>query len=374
MLVKDVPSMGFKAISYKRKASKTIEKAVLVNPMESVFYQLEIDERTGAIKRLFDKEFQREVFSHGQPGNQFKLYEDIPNLWDAWDVDVFYEEVKPTRPEFKGIVSCETGEVYTSMKLLFEDRNCAIEQWIRLYHHSRRIDFETRVDWQEKNKMLRVEFPVNIRSSTASFEIQYGHVFRNTHENTDWDIAQFEVVAHKWADISQPNYGVGIINDCKYGHKIKGNVISLNLLRSPKTPDPDSDMHMHEFRYALYPHAGDMVQSDLIRQAYQFNIPLEWIRVEARNGPGRNHWSFVEVSEENVVVEVIKKAEKHEGVLIRAYEAKGCDAKVDFKFGRPVKQAKLVNLMERELGELKVTNDVVSLEFNPFEIHSFVVS
>ena len=100
----------------------------------------------------------------------------------------------------------------------------------------------------------------------ASFEIQYGHVFRNTHENTDWDLAQFEVVAHKWADISQPNYGVGIINDCKYGHKIKGNVISLNLLRSPKTPDPDSDMHEHRFKYALYPHAGEMVQSNLIRQ------------------------------------------------------------------------------------------------------------
>jgi alpha-mannosidase len=177
--------------------------------------------------------------------------------------------------------------VYSALKLIFEEERYVIEQKIILNKNSRRIDFETTIDWHETNKMLRVEFPVNVRSSQASFEIQYGHVFRNTHENTSWDMAQFEVVAHKWADISQPNYGVGIINDCKYGHKIKGNVISLNLLRSPKTPDPDSDMHEHQFTYALYPHAGTMVQSDLIRQAYQLNIPLEGIKADLRSSASR---------------------------------------------------------------------------------------
>ena len=220
--------------------------------------------------------------------------------------------------------------------------------------------------------MLRVEFPVNVRSSQASFEIQYGHVFRNTHENTSWDMAQFEVVAHKWADISQPNYGVGIINDCKYGHKIKGNVISLNLLRSPKTPDPESDMHVHEFNYALYPHKGDMVQSDLIRQAYQFNIPLEGIEAKG-SASVIGESSFVQNNGKNVIIEVIKKAEKHEGVLIRAYESKGYDGNVDFKFGRSITNATLVNLMERELEVLEVKDNSISLNFKPFEIHTFVV-
>ena len=186
-------------------------------------------------------------------------------------------------------------------------------------------------------------------------------------------MAQFEVVAHKWADISQPNYGVGIINDCKYGHKIKGNVISLNLLRSPKTPDPDSDMHVHEFKYALYPHAGNMVQSDLIQEAYQFNIPAEVIQTNIRNGTIVNDWSFVEVNQKNIIIEIIKKSEKHEGVLIRAYEVKGYDSPVEFKFGRSIKKGKLVNLMERELQELEVINDSISMDFKPFEIHTFVV-
>jgi alpha-mannosidase len=374
----NVPSMGWKAI-------KLIEKPVEVdlvgvsNVMENDYYLLEIDEENGCIRRLYDKEHHREIVAEGQFINHFKLYEDIPNLWDAWDVDVFYEEVQPASPTFKGIASMEHGNVYSALKLIFEEERYVIEQKIILYKNSRRIDFETTIDWHETNKMLRVEFPVNVRSSQASFEIQYGHVFRNTHENTSWDMAQFEVVAHKWADISQPNYGVGIINDCKYGHKIKGNVISLNLLRSPKTPDPDSDMHEHQFTYALYPHAGTMVQSDLIRQAYQLNIPLEGIKADPHDpqpqGSGTiADWSFVQVNTENVVIEVIKKAEKHAGTLIRAYETKGFDVSCQFEFGRKLKSARLVNLVERELQELLIQEgNKLPLDFKPFEIHTFVV-
>jgi len=373
LLLNNIPSMGYKAISFFENPINTESTEPISYSLENDYYLIEIDTDYGTIKRIYDKENNREVIANGQSGNQFKLYEDIPNLWDAWDIDAFYDEVEPTSPKFNGIISYEKGEVYTAVKLQFEDEHYAIEQCIRLFNHSRRIDFETSVEWQEKNKMLRVEFPVNVRSSRASFEIQYGHVFRNTHENTNWDMAQFEVVAHKWADISQPNYGVGIINDCKYGHKIKGNVISLNLLRSPKTPDPESDMHVHEFKYALYPHKGDMVQSDLIRQAYQFNIPLDGI--EAKGSVSDiSESSFVQNNGENVIIEVIKKAEKHKGVLLRAYESKGYDAHVDFKFGRSIKNATLVNLMERKLEVLEVIDNSISLNFKPFEIHTFVVN
>ena len=374
ILINNIPSMGYKAIKCIESSSDEQFKASHSNTLENHYYILEIDDSTGAIKRLYDKEIGREVISKGHLANRFRLYEDVPNLWDAWDVDIFYEEVPPTSPVFKGISEFTHGAVYKSIKLKFEDQNYAITQTLKLYDHTRRIDFETIVEWQEKNKMLRVEFPVNVRSSRASFEIQYGHVFRNTHENTDWDLAQFEVVAHKWADISQPNYGVGIINDCKYGHKIKGNVIGLNLLRSPKTPDPDSDMHEHKFKYALYPHCGSMVQSDLIQQAYQFNIPLECFEADESGRKGEVKWSFVEVNAENVIIEVIKKAEKHEGILIRAYESKGYDVNAEFRFGRSLKNAKLVNLMERELSNIVINDNAISIEFKPFEIHTFVTS
>jgi alpha-mannosidase len=371
-----VPSVGHRAFRFEPKAVKSPESVGTKYALENSFYLIEIDQQSGALKRIFDKENQREVVADEQLANHFKLYEDIPNLWDAWDLDIFYDEVAPTSPHFKGIVVCEEGEIFSAATLQFEDENYAIEQRIVLYWRSRRIDFETSVEWQETNKMLRVEFPVNVRSAQASFEIQYGHVFRNTHENTRWDMAQFEVVAHKWADISQPNYGVGIMNDCKYGHKIKGNVISLNLLRSPKTPDPDSDMHGHEFKYALYPHAGNMVRSDLIRQAYQFNIPLAGIHGKGKTKEkGPSEWSFVQTNAENIIIEVIKKSEKHEGVLIRAYEGMGYDVRADFKFGRKIESGMLVNLMERKLAELEVKDSsTISLDFKPFEIHTFVMS
>ena len=373
LLIHNIPSMGHKSISFVENSLAPVAPEPISYKIENRFYQVEIDEVHGGINRIYDKENKREVIAEGSIGNHFKLYEDIPNLWDAWDIDAFYEEVEPTSPGFSGITSYEKGDVYTAVQLQFEDARYAIKQTIKLYDHSRRIDFETHVDWQEKNRMLRVEFPVNVRSSRASFEIQYGHVFRNTHENTNWDMAQFEVVAHKWADLSQPNYGVGIINDCKYGHKIKGNVISLNLLRSPKTPDPESDMHDHEFKYALVPHSGDMVQSDLIRQAYELNIPLEGIWAQGSKA-AIAPWSFIEVSADNVIIEVIKQAESHGGVLIRAYEAKGYEAQAVFKFGKPVSQAKLVNLMERELELLEIIDNTIALDFKPFEIHTFVVS
>lgn len=373
--VSSIPSMGWRAL-------RIIPEDVDINAQQSVssilenkFYLIEIDESSGGLKRIYDKENQREVIAENQLGNHFKLYEDIPNLWDAWDVDAFYVEVMPASPRFAGINHKESGDVFSSITIEFEEEQYAIEQRIVIYNSSRRIDFETRIEWQEANKMLRVEFPVNVRSAQASFEIQYGHVFRNTHENTSWDLAQFEVVAHKWADISQPNYGVGIINDCKYGHKIKGNVISLNLLRSPKTPDPDSDMHEHFFTYALYPHTGTMVQSDLIKQAYQLNIPLTEISVnKSGDSKGKASWSFVDVNCDNVIIEVIKKSELQEGILIRAYESKGFDAQCEFSFGKLISSARLVNLMERELGDLVISEDnKISLEFKPFEIHTFVV-
>jgi len=370
-----IPSMGWKAIRCLDEDFVFEKSEMLDGSVENTYFILEIDHTSGVIQRLYDKENKREVIAYGSQANEFKLYEDIPNLWDAWDVDAFYEEVAPSSPRFLGIKRKEAGPVLSSLTLEFEDEHYAIEQRIILYQDSRRIDFETKVDWHENNRMLRVEFPVNVRSAQASFEIQYGHVFRNTHENTSWDMAQFEVVAHKWADISQPNYGVGIINDCKYGHKIKGNVISLNLLRSPKTPDPDSDMHELQFTYALYPHAGTMVRSDLIRQAYQLNIPINQIRPLVKSGAeGHSSWSFVEVSADNVIIEVVKKSELHDGTLIRAYEAKGFDVKAEFTFGRNFQYAKLVNLMERELGDLEITDSSrISLSFKPFEIHTFVV-
>ena len=128
------------------------------------------------------------------------------------------------------------GSVVQQLEFSYTIGNSVIKQTISLHPKSKRIDFETTVDWKEKHKMLRVHFPVDVMAERASFDIQYGYVKRNTHRNTSWDKAKFEVVGHKYADLSDHDYGVALLNDCKYGYMVHDNLLDLNLLRSPSNP------------------------------------------------------------------------------------------------------------------------------------------
>jgi alpha-mannosidase len=222
--------------------------------------------------------------------------------------------------------------------------------------------------------MLRVQFPIDIQAVTANYEIQFGHVARPTHMNTSWDMAKFEVVAHKWADISQPNYGVAIINDCKYGHQIQGNTISLNLLRSPKLPDAEADMHTHQFRYALLPHPGDLYHSDVIQTAHEFNIPMRVVRPESSRARTDNSFdgSFITVNRNNVIIDTVKKAEDSRSLVVRLYEAFGMDCSCEMQFRDSphsrVEQIQLVSMMEDQGRDIEIIENRIGLAFKPFEI------
>lgn len=147
-------------------------------------------------------------------------------------------------------------------------------QRIILTAHSTKIEFHTKVSWNENRKMLKVEFPVNISHDVATYETQFGFVQRPTHYNTSWDYAKFEVCGHKFVDYSEYDYGVTLLNDCKYGFSTHGNTMRMSLLRSPKAPDAHCDIGEHEFKYALYPHKGGFYESGAVQQGYEFNIPM----------------------------------------------------------------------------------------------------
>jgi hypothetical protein len=171
--------------------------------------------------------------------------------------------------------------------------------------------------------MLRASFPVAIHADEATYEIQYGHLRRPTHRNTTWDLARDEVVAHKWADLSQGDYGVALLNDSKYGHKIKGHTLDLNLLRSapypgselayPKDVKPGEPNHGftdqcdHVFTYALYPHLGGPVEGGVIQAGYELNVPLRVASLSVQRGATPREASFLTVDVPNVVVEAVKQ-------------------------------------------------------------------
>jgi alpha-mannosidase len=239
-----------------------------------------------------------------------------------------------------------------------------LTQTVSLTALSPRLDFDTRVDWHEKRKFLKVEFPLNVRAANATYEIQFGHVQRPTHFNTTWDLARFEVCAHRWADLSEPGGGVALLNDCKYGHAAHGNVLRLSLLRAPTHPDPHADEGEHHFRYALLPHGGDFRRAGVVAEALRFNAPMLLSTTEA--APAER--SFFNMDTPSVVIDTVKKAEDSDAVILRLYEAHGARGLARLSSSLPVKSAWRCNLLEEEDEPLAWEDGGVTLNLTPFQI------
>ncbi len=382
LLVKaTVPSLGYTLLRPCAESAVTASPlSVSTRSLENELLRVEFD-RKGHICRIYDKEMDKEVIPAGTRGNVLAVYEDTPAAWEAWEVDLFYEEKPPQEAE---LVSCRVGEKGPLRASIIQERKVGaasrLWQQIRLAAGSRRLEFVTRVDWHESQKMLRTSFPVTVRSEQATYEIQFGHVQRPTHRNTSWDMAKFEVAAHRWADLSDPTYGVALLNDCKYGHKVLGNILDLNLLRSPKFPDPDADMGEHEFTYALFPHPGGFREGSVIQEGYSLNVPL---RAFATKAPvGEVAQSLFRLNVPNVIVETIKLAEPElttniqtssksnsaRDIVLRLYEAYGQPAQAVLEFAHCPRQVFRADLLERLLKEIKLKAGRLEFSLGPFEI------
>ena len=324
--------------------------------------------KTGQLTSLFSKEANREAIAAGSVGNQFVMFEDRPCNWDAWDVDIFHLDSRQEVPGAYSFEVIEEGPFRVAIAFDYKlSETSSINQVVRLSATSKMVEFKTKVVWEdEAHKFLKVEFPWDVRSSEASYEIQFGHLQRPTHFNTSWDYAQFEVCNHKWADLSEYGFGVAMLNDCKYGASTHGNVMRLSLLRAPKSPDPIADLGTHHFTYAVMPHTGSLQDAGVIEEGYRLNVPLLASKTSASAGVK----SFFAVSTPQVVIETVKKAEDSDEIIVRMYESFGAQTDVDLKVGLPVSEVVEVNLLEREQGAVELNGDVVSLHFTPFQLRT----
>jgi alpha-mannosidase len=373
-----VPSMGAAVVDRVEDAASPPKDfqpvTVTGRTLENRFLKVTIDE-LGQVERIFDKEANREVLHDGRPANRLCLYVDRPITYDAWDVDAYYLEREPRGAEVESIEATEQGPIRATIevKLTLGKASTAIQR-IRLAAGSRRIDFDTEVDWHERDTLLRALFPVRVLSDQATYEIQFGHVRRPNHFNTSWDMARFEVCAQKWMDLSEADYGVALMNDCKYGHSCHGDTMGISLLRSPTTPDPEADQGAHRFTYSLYPHPGDLRKAEVIRRAYELNAPLLATDIEPRKGSRGRRWCGLGVEGRGVVVESVKPAENPADgrVIVRAYESHGGRGSARLTCGVPFKDAVAVTPLEEPTERYAVTqegNDV-RLDFSPFAIRS----
>ncbi len=336
--------------------------------LENDLVRCEFD-TAGRLISSMDKETGNPFLKPGSPGNLLSLYDDHPNDWDAWDIDEFYQEALLTHLEAEDCGYCAMGPVRSGLQFKYRFSNSTIVQKVYLTAGSKRLDFETDVDWHEKHRMLRVSFPTAVRNSEAAFDIQYGYVMRSTTKNTSWDQARFESVGHRYADISDVDYGVALLNDCKYGYHVHDHILDLNLLRAPCYPDADADQGKHRFTYALLPHSGSLVHSNVMNEAARLNQGI--LVFPGRDVKENRH--FVSLESDGITLEVIKREEAADHWIIRLVEKRGGHSNgiLTFRDG-PCGLAE-VDLMEwMEMARLDPA-DAHEIHLKPFEIRTYRV-
>lgn len=373
--VEKLPSFGYKTlqIAGQEAAADAGVKRVSVccDALISPFYRITFN-ANGEIETLYDREAERQV-DCGRPMNVFAAFEDKPQRFDAWDVDVYYKE-KPYAPfvltKREVVSQGETAVIRSSWKF----NRSVLTQDMIVYADDRRIDFVTTVDWKEKQVFLKAYFPVDVHAGEASYEIQFGNIRRPTHTNTEWDFARFEVPGHRWVDLSQGDYGVAILNDCKYGYDVHENVLGLSLLKSAVRPDETADRKVHHFTYSLYPHRGTAETADVTKAAINLNMPVLTQCVPAA-GQGESfvRSSFVHTDCGHILLDTVKLAEDGKSCVVRLYEYKNCSDEAGLFFDRTVKRVTETNLCEEEEMEIAVNGNGIAFAIGCYEIKTFKV-
>lgn len=313
----------------------------------------------GTLTRIYDKRAGREVLS--RPGNSVWAYVDKPPAWDAWDIDAGYaragEELSASQP----IAVIEEGPHRIALRVTRSFRSSTITQDIRLWSNSPRLDFKTTIDWHDRRWLVKAHFPVAVRSARASFETAFGIVERATHRNTSWDTARFEVAAHRFVDLSEPGYGVALLNDGKYGHDVVGSELGISLLRSPTYPDPLADEGTQSFTYSLLPHADGLEQSTVLMESEDLNRPLLTRQVKSN---GNSEWQAITVQGPALGLGCLKVLEDGGGLVFRAYEPFGARGYVTARSPDGW-------IFDAELDLLENPEGLAEYHFDPFQVHSW---
>jgi alpha-mannosidase len=367
-----VPPMGYEVYYLKNKVPSVSAPRISVTneKIENEFFTILLDQSTGWIKSIIDKRNGKEILSG--PGNALYLLEDKPTAYDAWNIGWTGVQYPTT---LRKIEVAENGPVRATVKVMHDFLKPGVvkdaptqnypssffTQYITLYDGIDQIFFTLEVDWWEEKTMLKVAFPVTVNAAVASYEIPYGSIQRSTEWKNRVDSAKVEVPAMRWADLSQDNYGVSLITRAKYGYDIKGNVIRLSLLRSPKSPDPTADRGKHRIEYSLYPHTGDWKEAGTVHRGYEYNNSLNVVFDKNHKGHLPSEYSFVNLTPPNLILTTVKKMEGSNAVVYQWYDAEGKESLASLKLGAVPKKAVLSNFLEEDGKPLVIKKDVVEV-------------
>ena len=346
------------------------DRAVIVSTeegfvMENPHIRALINHR-GEVVSFILKESNREFASEIM--NRFHLYKDVPRIYDAWDIDSNYR-----LQEVEGAFDITVEVVEQGIEAVLRVKGCisnsTYTQKIRLAKDSRRLEFDTEVDWKELHRLLKVAFPVDIYAENGINEIQFGYMERPTHRSRDYDQDRFEVCNHRYSALCDRTHGAAILNDCKYGISMNDNSLELTLLRASASPEFRADNGIHQFTYAFTAWEGSFIDCDVVRQAFELNVPPAVV------DGGKLDMSFLQISQENIMLDTVKLAEDGSGdMILRFYEAKKAATKADIYFRMRNVKAYVCDMMEQITEELLVVDGEITVPFRAFEIKTIRLS
>lgn len=306
----------------------------------------------GLVVSIIELSSGREVIPSGHLGNLLQFYRDIPNNWEAWDLDEHYRRVE------KNLTQCEpltrvdiqedTSERASGLCIKRSFSQSSVEQQLWLASGADpTLHVRTHVDWHERQKVLKLAFPLDLVTSEAESEMQFGYVRRPTHDNTTWDAAKFETVAHRWVRVAEGDFAVALANDGTYGHDVTrihtdagpATLVRASLLRAPLFPDPVADQGEHDFHHAL------VIGADVL-SAYQagYDLNLQTVVPELPQGVE----ALVRVDGPAQVASIKLAHDRSGDLIVRVFEAQGCRSR-SVVHAESGKNVTLVDVLERPL-------------------------
>ena len=369
-VAENVPPVGYKVYYKVPRSGAHAYNESNGKRIENDRFALTLDD-SATLVSIYDKLNGREVLAPGGKGNCFRLFEDMPGGYDAWDIVATYvdREFELKDGVVKDIVS---GDVYTMISIEKEVLKSVIHQNIIIYNDLDRIDFDTHISWHEDQKLLKVFFDVDLQTKNYTRDIAYATMECCSYRYNPYDKAKFEVNAHNWIDMSDEDYGVSLLNDCKYGHEVNEHTMILTLLKAPIKPDPQSDRGDHYFTYSLYPHAGTWKRADTLTRGLEINNPLV-AAVPTGSADCPDAGSFISINCDNITLEAVKKCEEEDAYIVRMVEKTGRTTNAQIKLFANITYAAECDLIERNDEPIEFSGDTISFTAKPFEIKNYKV-
>lgn len=365
-LAKDIPSVGYRIFwlcpTFQTRGKNSTSTKDTEFIIDNTLLRVTVNPETGDLDSIFDRINQREILRG--VGNQLQAFADCGQYWDAWNIDPNYTQYPLPPTKLKSIEYLDNGPIQWRIRAIRQLNNSEFCQDYILQADSPILKINTKVNWQENHVIVKANFPLNLASDRATYEIAFAAIERPTRPTNSVEKAKWEVPALRWADLTdtQQNYGISLLNDCKYGYDSSGDNLRLTLLRSPQWPDPTCDCGIHHFTYAIYPHAGSWQEARTVHQGYELNIPLQTL-IQHKN-PGLVHLNLpptnqlVEISANNIIISAFKQSEINpEFWILRCYECQGESAEFDLKTPLNLVSSHSVNLLENVCNNQKISLD-----------------